>query len=205
MLDAVVIAQLDLAPLFSAPLLFGGDVSVASASTPNGFYFGFRPEILATWSYDRRLGFGIGPYANAIDSTGTSQVWLGGGLTLAGYFGKLNVALSGGVDCVWLNSVPSAVPVLGGFVGFRIFRTSSSSITRSACASTSGRRRTSCRSRSPSPRSSTSPARSCGSSPPPRRPASVTDSRQEREHLRRGRLRPRVLRRCFERRKRDAR
>ena len=123
MLDALVwIAELDLQPAFSAPLLFGGDVSLASGSTPNGFYFGWRPEILATWTRSRELGFGIGPYANILDSTGTSQVWLGGGLTLNGYFGKLGVAVSGGADCVWLHSVPSAVPVIGGFIGFRMIQ-----------------------------------------------------------------------------------
>jgi hypothetical protein len=123
MLDAlVVMAELDLQPVFSAPLLFGVDASLASGTTATGFYFGWRPELLATWTRSRKLGFGIGPYANVIDSTGTSQVWLGGGLSLVGYFGKLGVGISGGADCAWLNSVPSAVPVIGGFVGFRMIQ-----------------------------------------------------------------------------------
>jgi hypothetical protein len=115
----LLVAGLDFQPAFSAPLLFGADASFASPSTATGFYFGWRPELILTFTRSRKLGFGIGPYVEAIDSTGTNQVWMGGGLTFVGYFGKLGVALSGGGDCVWLASMPYAVPTLGAFVGFR--------------------------------------------------------------------------------------
>ncbi len=107
--------------LFSAPFLFGIDAAIAKAGTSTGFVFGLRPEYVRAWTSPAHpsLGFGIGGYIEALGSFGTSQIWLGGGGTLVGYFGHLGVALSGGLDADWFHADASASPNVGLFVGFR--------------------------------------------------------------------------------------
>ena len=107
---------------FSAPFILGVDAALTSPSTATGFYGGVRPELIFSWSKDdvrTTAGFGFGPYANFGGSTGTSQIWLGGGATAVLYFGIFGVALSGGIDCDWFHAVPNASPVVGLFAGLR--------------------------------------------------------------------------------------
>ncbi|HEY1959834.1 MAG TPA: hypothetical protein VGH28_29695 [Polyangiaceae bacterium] len=107
---------------FSAPFILGVDAALTSPSTATGFYGGVRPELVFAWSKEdvrSTAGFGFGPYANFGGSTGTSQIWLGGGATAVLYVGIFGVALSGGIDCDWLRAVPNASPVVGLFAGFR--------------------------------------------------------------------------------------
>jgi hypothetical protein len=115
--------KLEGASFFSMPFLFGVDAALAGTTTSTGFFWGFRPEVVFGWRQKHAdgapLGFGFGPYANIVGSTGTSQVWLGGGGTVVGYFGHLGVAASAGLDADWWHSSPSASPVVGLFVGFR--------------------------------------------------------------------------------------
>jgi hypothetical protein len=103
----------------SLPYLFGADLAFTSPSTTAGFYWGWRPELVFMWTHARSLGIGIGPYAQLGGSFGTSQIWLGGGGTLVGYFGGFSVALSGGLDVDFLHADPFAAPVVGLFVGYR--------------------------------------------------------------------------------------
>ncbi len=105
---------------FSLPYLFGVDTAIAGSDVGTGFLLGVRPEYIRAWTReDTSLGFGFGPYVEFQGSTGTSQVWLGGGASLVGYFGSFGVALSGGLDVDWLHAVPEASPVVGMFIGFR--------------------------------------------------------------------------------------
>jgi hypothetical protein len=107
--------------LFSIPFLFGVDAALASPSTSTGFVFGLRPEYIRAWtsSKDPSFGFGVGPYAEFLGSFGTSQIWLGGGATIVGYFGHLGVAASGGLDVDWFHADAHASPSVGLFVGLR--------------------------------------------------------------------------------------
>jgi hypothetical protein len=105
--------------LFSMPLLLGVDTAITDTTTGTGFFCGVRPEYIRAWATRDGLGFGVGPYIDLAGSTGTSQLWLGGGLTAVGYFGHLGVAASGGIDSDWFHSTPYASPVVGLFVGFR--------------------------------------------------------------------------------------
>ncbi len=85
----------------SAPLILGVDASLEPTTTSTGAYLGVRPARFCVGL--GRFAFGFGPYASFAASTGTSQVWLGGGGTIVGYFGSLGVALSGGGECDWLR------------------------------------------------------------------------------------------------------
>jgi len=106
---------------FSLPMLFGVDTALAGNEVGTGFLWGFRPEYVFAWATgeEHPLGFGIGPYAEFSGSTGTSQIWLGGGATVVGYFGMVAVAASGGLEIDWLHAAPNASPVVGVFVGVR--------------------------------------------------------------------------------------
>ncbi|HEY2367682.1 MAG TPA: hypothetical protein VGH87_14900 [Polyangiaceae bacterium] len=100
----------------SFPFLFGVDAALVDPSASTGFVFGWRPELIFAWTRDKR-GVGFGPYADAMGSFGTHQIWLGGGATIAAYFGALRLALSGGADVDYLHADPSVSPVFGLFVG----------------------------------------------------------------------------------------
>ena len=67
------------------PSLSGGDVAFEPTQTSSGFVMGTRPDLVFAWTKrDEKTttyGFGFGPYAEALGSTGTSQIWLGGGAT----------------------------------------------------------------------------------------------------------------------------
>ena len=108
---------------FSIPMILGADVALTPSETSSGFFWGIRPELLAAWrqrnTVDAPLGLGVGVYAEAVGSAGTAQIFLGGGATIAGYFGHLGVAASGGVDVDWWHATPYPSPVMGLFVGFR--------------------------------------------------------------------------------------
>jgi hypothetical protein len=112
------------APKVSLPFLFGVDAALVDPQTSTGFVFGWRPEVIFAWTQPdsagtSRLGIGVGPYAESVGSFGTHQIWFGGGASVVGYFGKLGVALSGGLDVDFLHAEPSASPVFGLFVGLR--------------------------------------------------------------------------------------
>ena len=108
---------------FSLPLLLGEDTAIAGPVTSTGFVYGVRPELVFAWvaqNLDRApFAIGVGPYAEAVGSTGTSQVWLGGGASIVGYLRYVGVALSVGLDADWYHAVPNASPVFGLFVGVR--------------------------------------------------------------------------------------
>jgi hypothetical protein len=107
---------------FSAPMLFGVDAAIAGSQTSTGFFWGFRPELLAGWrqkGIEVPYGVGVGGYAEIVGSTGTSQIFLGGGATIAGYFGRLGIAASAGLDVDWYHASPNASPVVGLFIGYR--------------------------------------------------------------------------------------
>lgn len=116
-------SKLGSARYFSLPLLFGADGAFTHSTTSTGFFWGARPEYVLGWtaSHPRggARGFGVGPYAELAGSTGTSQVWLGGGGTFVGYFGHLGIAASAGLDADWVRAVPDASAVFGLFAGFR--------------------------------------------------------------------------------------
>ncbi len=107
----------------SLPFVFGVDTAlVNNTTTSTGFFWGWRPELIFAWvegGKDPPLGFGVGPYTEIVGSTGTSQVWLGGGATVVGYIGRVGVAASAGIDSDWVRAVPNASAVFGLFVGFR--------------------------------------------------------------------------------------
>lgn len=115
--------KLESISFFSMPLLFGADAAIHPTTTSTGFFWGLRPELIAGWRESHPsgapLGFGVGGYGEIVGSTGTSQVWFGGGATVVGYFGYLGVAASAGIDIDWVHAVPNASPVFGLFVGFR--------------------------------------------------------------------------------------
>ena len=115
--------KLESESFFSMPLLFGADAALYPTSTSTGFFWGIRPELIAGWRESHAtgapLGFGLGGYGELVGSTGTSQIFLGGGATVVGYFGPLGVAASAGVDVDWVHATPNASPVFGLFVGFR--------------------------------------------------------------------------------------
>jgi len=121
--DAPPAKTLESQRFLSLPLLAGVDVADTSPTSSTGFYWGIRPEYVFAWTRPRAntapLGVGLGPYVEATASTGTSQVWVGGGGTVVGYFGRFGVAASGGVDVDWVRALPSASPVFGLFLGFR--------------------------------------------------------------------------------------
>lgn len=105
------------------PLLLGGDVAFEPTETSSGFVIGARPELIFAWTKSDEktttYGFGFGPYIEAMGSTGTSQIWLGGGATAVFYRRWFGVALSGGLDCDWLHANPNASPVISLFAGLR--------------------------------------------------------------------------------------
>ena len=109
---------------FSMPFLFGGDVAYTTP-TSSGFFWGWRPELIAAWrehlpaGSGAPLAVGVGAYGEIVGSTGTSQIFLGAGATVVGYFGRVGLAASAGLDIDWFHATPYTSPVLGAFVGYR--------------------------------------------------------------------------------------
>ena len=108
-------------PMFSLPILLGG--AFRTRSNGSGFVVGTRPEMVVGAIHDRygesRKGIGFGGYLGAVTMSGSvsRQTFLGGGGTLALYTGTYGLAVSGGVDVP--TSRGSALPTIGGFIGFR--------------------------------------------------------------------------------------